>query len=262
MNQGISAEQVRKQAEQYLAECTEYTDVYEHEKLVRDWEKKGGVAKNVVNDFEKRAGPVGGKSVLDIGFGNGLYAVAFGEAGALASGLEVNEVLWRIAVQNAKNARAKIDLRLYDGGIFPHASGSFDYAFSVSVLEHVSDPGLMLREAARVLKEGGRFYLAFPNRLAPKETHTGVWGLSYMPRSLAAVLLRAAWHQNTIEEINLHFISFWKMKRMARKAGFRVLYEDAGSGFRHYAKWLLAAFGIHHSAILRTVMVVLEKKPI
>ena len=251
----------RRQAELYLSECEEYTDAYEHEKLVRDWEKKGTVARNVVGDFTRRAGDPRGKRLIDLGFGNGVYAIEFAKAGALVSGLEVNSVLHGIAKERAQSANLSLDLNIYDGRTFPHPDDSFDYAFSVSVLEHVSDAALFLREAGRVLKPGGRFYLAFPNRLSPKETHTGIWGLNYVPRSLAELLLRRLWNRNTIEDINLHFVSYWRMKRLARRAGMAVVFEyERPSMPRRAVKRILAWFGMHHSAVLRTVMVVLEKK--
>jgi len=93
----------RGRAEKYLAECAEYTDPYEHEKLVRDWVKKGDVAKNVVGDFTRRAGAVKGKKLIDLGFGNGQYVTAFAQAGAEAHGLEVNPVLLRIAEEKARS---------------------------------------------------------------------------------------------------------------------------------------------------------------
>src|SRR3989344_2995802 len=209
---------VRDQAEGYLSSCAEYTDPYEHEKLVRDWEKKGDVAKNVVGDFTRRAGHPHGKSVLDIGFGNGLYASAFAEAGAEVAGLEVNPVLLSIATQNLKERNLHADLRLYDGSVFPFPDRRFDYAFSVSVLEHVSVPQQLLKEVSRILKPDGKFYLAFPNRISPKETHTGIWGLNYVSRSAAQFLLRSILKRNTVEEINLHFVSYWMMKRLTRRA--------------------------------------------
>ena len=154
----------------------------------------------------------------------------------------------------------QVDLRVYDEFTFPFENNFFDGAYSISVLEHVSDPRMLLREAYRVLKPGGKFYLAFPNRLSPKETHTGIWGLNYLPRSIAQFLLRSFWRRNTIQEINLHFLSYWKMKRLARRAGFNIVYElDGRTGVRSVLKRVLALFGMHHSAILRTVMVILVK---
>jgi SAM-dependent methyltransferase len=50
----------------------------------------------------------------------------------------------------------------------PVASGSLDLVYSSDVLQHVTDPGAMLSEVARVLKPGtGIGYLAFTNARSP-----------------------------------------------------------------------------------------------
>ncbi len=52
------------------------------------------------------------------------------------------------------------------------------------VFEHVADQRATLDEAHRVLRLGGRMFLASPNRfsLAP-EPHVGLWGVGYLPRA-------------------------------------------------------------------------------
>ena len=251
----------RERAERFLREGGNYTDPYEREKLVRDWVQKADVAKSVVADFKERIGEVRGKKLLDIGFGNGLYSVAFSGAGAETHSLEVNDVLLQIARENAHDAGVNVDFRVYDGDAFPFADNSFDYVFSVSVIEHVTDARQTLKEACRVLKPDGTFYLAFPNRWRPREAHTGILFLSYLPRMFAQFLFRNLWKRNTVEELNLHFLSFWSMKRLLRGTTFRIRFEYRGKTWpRRLLKRCLGFFGVHYSAILGTVMVVLEKE--
>lgn len=255
------AARARAQAEKYLSTCDEYTDPYEHEKLVRDWGKKGDVAEKVVGDFTQRAGDPKGRRLLDIGFGSGMYSVAFAKAKAEVYGLEVNDVLQKIAEEGLNEAHVHADLRLYDGSIFPFGNCFFDYVFSVSVIEHVTDARMLIREACRVLKPGGKFYLAFPNRFRPREAHTGIFFLSYVPCSFARLVLRKFWKRNTIEELNLHFLSYWSMKRLLWGTPFSIKFEYGGKTWpRRFLKRLLGTIGIHHSAILGTVMVILEKR--
>jgi SAM-dependent methyltransferase len=45
----------------------------------------------------------------------------------------------------------------------PFRDAQFNGAFSINVLEHVANPGLVLREAYRVLEEGGIFLIVTPN---------------------------------------------------------------------------------------------------
>ena len=128
-------------------------------------------------------------------------------------------------------------------------------------MEHVTDAQEVIRETCRVLKGGGKFYLAFPNRFRPREAHTGVFFLSYVSRSFAELLLRRFWKHNTVEELNLHFLSYWSMKRLLQGTSFHILFEYEGKTWpRRTLKRLLGFFGIHHSAILGTVMVILEKR--
>ena len=95
-----------------------------------------------------------------------------------------------LAEDRFKTENKTVVLRIYDGKTFPFADNTFDYAYSTSVLEHMSYPQEVITEIARTLVPGGKFYLSFPNRYAPKESHTGLWGISWMPRPLAQFFLR------------------------------------------------------------------------
>jgi SAM-dependent methyltransferase len=45
----------------------------------------------------------------------------------------------------------------------PYDDGEFDLLLCEDVLEHVADPGLVLRECRRVLRDGGRLVALFPS---------------------------------------------------------------------------------------------------
>jgi SAM-dependent methyltransferase len=49
----------------------------------------------------------------------------------------------------------------------PFATGSFDYALSVTTICFVDDPLAMMREARRVIKPGGCFVIGFVDRESP-----------------------------------------------------------------------------------------------
>lgn len=254
---------IRAQALRYIAESAEYTSPYEREKILGDWLTKEHKAETLVHDFEKRAGLLKGRKTLELGFGNGLHIPPFARAGAEMHGLEVNRTLLAIGVENMQLRGIEADLRLYDGTHMPYEDAYFDYVFSTSVLEHVSDLSAVLSEIARVLKPGGAAYLSFPNRFAPRETHTGIWFLSYLPRAFAAVVLRQWFGRNSIEELNLHFLSYFTLHRLLRNLPLSVRFElDAPTTTRRFLKRGLAFFQLHHSVILKTIMVVLEKKTI
>lgn len=252
------SEKKREQLSRYISTCGEYSATYEREKLAADWADKEKRASSVVEDFMRRAIDPRGKKLLDIGFGNGDYAASFAQAGADVSGIEVNAILKDIALETINRKGLHADLQLYDGTHFPFPDASFDCLFSVSVLEHTSDPAAILAEADRVLKPGGCFYLAFPNRYAPKETHSGYWFMSYLPRELARTVLK--WFgRDTVDELNLHFLSYFDLKKFLKETELIVRFEYAKGGFvQRFMKRMLALLDVHHSILLPHIMVVLD----
>ena len=248
---GVSSEHIfiLKKMSQFEAYTWTYTKNYlphgsfrDQRKFVKDWVKKDKNAKAFFNDFLRDVGDPRGKKVLDVGFGNGIMAGEFIKAGALVYGLETEEDL----VKMSKNS----DMYLYDGQKFPFDRNSFDYAYATSVLEHMSYPEEVIKEVGRTLKPGGRFYLSFPNKYAPKETHTGLWFVSWLPHFKSDRLL----------DWNLHFISYFSMKKMAKKAGLSVVYNtQSHSQVKRLIKKTLARFRIHYGILLKTIIVVLEK---
>lgn len=236
----------------------------EHERLIADWLTKPSQAEGIAQDFERRVGPLAGLRVLDAGSGNGGISIAFAKHGATVSGVDIEEELVRIACAEAAIEDSKAQFICYDGSTLPFPNQSFDAAVSVSVLEHVTDPVNYLSEILRVVKTGGILYLAFPNRLRPKETHTGLWGLSYLPISLARFYARAAGH-NPLEDNNLHFYTYWDGLRMIRASASAgrawVIRREEGvstNPLKRLVKGVLRVFGIPHQAFLPHVMLVLN----
>ena len=248
---GASSEHIfiLKKMSQFEADTWTYTRKYlshgnfrDQRKFVKDWLNKDKSAKAFFNDFLSAVGNPRGKKVLDVGFGNAIMAGEFIKAGALVYGLETEEELVKMSGNS--------NLYLYDGRKFPFPENTFDYAYSTSVLEHMSYPEEVIKEIGRTLKSGGKFYLSFPNKYAPKETHTGLWFVSWLPR----------FKSNRLEDWNLHFISYFSMKKMAKKAGLSIVYNtQSHSPVRRLIKKMLAAYGIHYGILLKTIIIVLEK---
>ena len=101
---------------------------------------------------EVMSGPAPPRRVLDLGCGTGNSVDIFRsyDAGIDWVGVDIPDS------QEAR-ARRRTDAEFvtYDGVRVPFADETFDLVYSHQVLEHVSDPGLHLREIARVLRIGG-----------------------------------------------------------------------------------------------------------
>lgn len=236
----------------------------EREKIVRDWLAKEVSADGIAADFERRARPLAGLKVLDAGCGNGGISVAFANRGALVEGVDIEEALVALARARASRQGSRARFTWYEGTTLPFSDSFFDAALSVSVLEHVGDPTRYLAEILRVLKHGGQLYLAFPNRLWPKETHTGLWGLSYLPLPLARfyVYMRG---RNPLEDNGLHFHSFWAVRRFicasASPGRTWVIQDEQGKSIsilKRCLKWMLRVLRIPHQALLPHVMLILQ----
>ena len=101
---------------------------------------------------------------LDLGTGPGLVAVEIAQRrpGLRVIGLDLAAHMVEAAHRRAQ--RIGLDGRglwpQADGHLLPFADGSFDLVFSSFALHHWSDPLTVLNEIARVLKPGGRYFIA------------------------------------------------------------------------------------------------------
>ena len=127
------------------------------------------------------------KSVCDIGAGYGTLAINFALRGIKTVAVEPfendRELLNHIL---KKYPRAKMFLKVVDAKAekLPIEKASFDLCILSQVLEHVENPVETIKEAARILKNGGYLYLASPNYVFPMEQHYRLLYFPLMPKEL------------------------------------------------------------------------------
>ena len=109
-----------------------------------------------------------------------------------------------------------------DGCRLPFESGTFDFAHSSAVLEHVGSREQQvqfLRELSRVARRG--IFLATPNRWFPIEFHTMLPLLHWLPPPLFRKALVGLGKGYFADERNLNLLSRRDLGEVARTAGIR-----------------------------------------
>lgn len=103
------------------------------------------------------AGPVPGRTVLDVGCGTGDLAARLTRAGARVCAVDV----CRAGLDRASRRLHDRALTAFgDGESLPFRDGSFDLISSVLVLHYFRRPARAVREIRRILRPGGRLLLA------------------------------------------------------------------------------------------------------
>jgi SAM-dependent methyltransferase len=94
----------------------------------------------------------GGSEVLDVGCGSGVFLRLAADRGAGVTGLDASEALVEIARTRVPEA----DIRIGDLNNLPFHESSFDVVTGFNSFQFATDMTTALREAARVVRPGGR----------------------------------------------------------------------------------------------------------
>lgn len=106
------------------------------------------------------------KSMIDLGCGEGTRLGFVSQTRGNKAGL-VGVDISNTAIKLAKKKFPGITFQQADLEHLSFVDESFDLVYSAFVLEHLSDPEQMLREAIRITKSGGKLLLIAPNFGAP-----------------------------------------------------------------------------------------------
>lgn len=129
-------------------------------------------------------------------------------------GTEVSEEYVKVARERLKNDPT-IHIDFYDGKYLPYQDSFFSMIYSGHVIEHTSSPFLYLKEHLRVLKNGGIFFLEFPDRYHNVELHTGLKSYEWLPHGLRNLVLsflarKEKMYRDVLE--GLKPVSIWQIK--------------------------------------------------
>ena len=118
--------------------------------------------------------------VLDVGCGGGLLAEALNAKGAQVTGIDVTEANIEVARLHAAKMELDIAYKLITAEeMVKKESGSFDVVACLEVIEHVPDPGQLIKACSDLLRPDGQMYLSTLNR-NPRSFVTAILGAEYI----------------------------------------------------------------------------------
>jgi SAM-dependent methyltransferase len=157
-----------------------------------------------------------GARLLDIGCDTGaLLAFASEEFGWTVTGVEVSP----LAAEAARRVHG-IEVLADDVMNLDLPVGGYDYVTLVDVLEHTTEPLRLLAKLRRVLRQGGRLYVATSDHDA-------------LINSLILLLYRIAGRRSwpILEKLYIPYHEFYfnrtTLARAVMQSGFRVLYHQS-----------------------------------
>ena len=166
-------------------------------------------------------GDVAGRRVLDVGCGDGSYAIALAGQGARVIGADLSAEMVHSARSRARSVRRSSMFVRADLKRLPFPDRSFDAVLAVTVLCFTTEVATALREVHRVLAPGGRLVLG--------ELHR--WSLWALWRRVRGVLGSPIWRV-------ARFRSPRQLRRSLEAAGFVV---ESIRGAIYYPPWAPAA---------------------
>jgi SAM-dependent methyltransferase len=118
---------------------------------------------------EIRLPPGDGQRLLDLGCSWGRWSIAAGRKGYRVTGIDPSLGALLAARRTARQLGLDIDFICADARWLPFADGSFDVAYSYSVVQHLSpdDAKRVIGEVARVLEPGGRSLIQMAHHGGP-----------------------------------------------------------------------------------------------
>jgi ubiquinone/menaquinone biosynthesis C-methylase UbiE len=122
----------------------------------------------VLVDF---VGPLGGRSVIDVGTGTGRAALALAARGGTVTGVDASPEMLRVARQRAETRGMHVVFTPADAHALPFAARAFDVAVCLRVLMHTPDWTRCVGELCRVA--GHRVVLDYPALLSAAALQAG-----------------------------------------------------------------------------------------
>jgi len=128
--------------------------------------------------------PVAEQKVLDVGCGGGILCEAMAQRGAHVTGIDMGEAPLAVGELHKLESGVEVDYQKSTAEDFAQSHGEqFDIVTCLEMLEHVPDPGSVVRACAAMTKPGGTLFFSTINR-NPKAYLLAIIGVEYVLRML------------------------------------------------------------------------------
>jgi 2-polyprenyl-6-hydroxyphenyl methylase/3-demethylubiquinone-9 3-methyltransferase len=134
--------------------------------------------------IKQLTGGLAGKNVIDIGCGGGILAESMAVAGATVTGIDLAEKSLKVARLHGLESGVPVTYRNVSAeDMAAEHPGQFDIVTCMEMLEHVPDPGSIIRACSTLVKPGGWVFFSTINR-NPKSFLFAIVGAEYVLRLL------------------------------------------------------------------------------
>lgn len=124
--------------------------------------------------------PVAESKLLDVGCGGGILCEAMAQRGATVDGIDMGETPLSVAKLHLLESGLKVNYRQSTAeALAEQEPGRYDIVTCLEMLEHVPDPGSVIRACATLVKPGGDLYFSTINR-NPKSYLFSIVGAEYL----------------------------------------------------------------------------------
>ena len=128
--------------------------------------------------------PVAEQKVLDVGCGGGILCEAMAQRGADVTGIDMGEAPLAVGKLHKFESGVEVDYQKSTAEDFAQSHPEqFDIVTCLEMLEHVPDPGSVVRACAAMTKPGGTLFFSTINR-NPKAYLLAIIGVEYVLRML------------------------------------------------------------------------------
>jgi 2-polyprenyl-6-hydroxyphenyl methylase/3-demethylubiquinone-9 3-methyltransferase len=164
--------------------------------------------------------PLQGKQVLDVGCGGGILADSMARKGAQVLGIDLATKSLRVAQLHALEA-ATPHIQYREVAVEALAEenpAGFDVVTCMEMLEHVPDPGSVVRACAKLVKPGGWVFFSTINR---------------NPKAYALAIVAAEYVLKMLPQGTHEFDKFIRPSELAQHAMDAGLVVDSAKGLQH-----------------------------